>query len=123
MKLLYIAGKFSADSWSKDPLHDIEEHITIASRYALEASRKGWAVFCPHKNSAGFQHAAGITKDQWYAIDIEILSRCDAVLFVPGWRESFGAREEMDFAQRNHIKVLLASRFIEEIPRPEDLKW
>lgn len=94
MKLLYLAGPFSADDGDPDPYHAVEENILAASRIALEAARAGWMPVCPHKNTAGFHHATDIPRGHWYRGDIELMARCDAVLMLPGWVDSAGARAE-----------------------------
>jgi len=105
MKLLYLAGPFSAPEGDPDPLHTVEQNILAASRIALEAARAGWMPVCPHKNSAGFQHCPDIPAVFWYDGDLELMKRCDAVLMLPGWRESKGAAVERAVAVAHGIPV------------------
>jgi len=120
MKILYIAGPFSAPEGDPDPLHTIEANILAASRIALEAARKGWMPVCPHKNTAGFQHCLDIPVSHWYDGDIELMKRCDAVLLIPGWRESKGAAVERAVAIASGIPFSEYERG--GMPTPEHLE-
>ena len=98
MKVVYVAGRFRApDHWQ------IAEHIRAAERVALSAWRAGFAVICPHANTAHFQGAAA--DSVWLEGDLELLRRCDAVLLVPDWELSVGARAEVEFAVDHGIPV------------------
>ena len=114
MKLLYIAGPFSAVD-----IHGVERYIIIASVIALEAWRKGWAVICPHKNTSGFQYA-GLPDEVWYQGDIEILSRCDAILLMPGWKTSAGAYDEALYAGKKGLDIYDFET--QGIPVPKNLR-
>ena len=102
MKVLYIAGPYD----HQDPIHGIQENIINASRVALEYWRQGWAVICPHMNTAGFHHVKDIPPETWIQGDLEILARCDAILMIPGWTKSSGAKAERDYALEHGIEVL-----------------
>lgn len=101
-QILYVAGPFS----DPDPIHGVERNILIASEAALAAWRQGWVVICPHKNTAGFQHARDIPNHVWYEGDLEILKRCDAILLLPGWQNSVGAKTEAELAQELGLQIL-----------------
>lgn len=91
MKVVYIAGPFRGpNSW------EIEQNIRRAEALALEVWRLGAAVLCPHTNTRFFQGAADDAI--WLDGDLELLSRCDAVMLAPDWQRSSGARAEVDFA-------------------------
>lgn len=115
MKLLYISGPFGDD----DPIHGVGRNIITASRVALAGWRAGWAVICPHKNTAGFQHAADVPWSTWMAGDIAILRRCDAILMLPDWEASRGACIEREAAMKAGLKVLYYRGG--EIPRPDEV--
>jgi len=103
VKILYIAGPYDNH---EDPLHGTQENITRASRIALEYWRQGWAVICPHKNTAGYHHVRDIPRETWIQGDLKILSRCDAILMFPGWPLSPGAVAERNYALEHGIEVL-----------------
>lgn len=99
MKLVYVAGPFRGpDAWA------IESNIRRAETLALEAWRLGAAVICPHANTRFFQGAA--PDEVWLAGDLEMLRRCDAVLFTPDWKRSMGANAEWAEARLRGIPCL-----------------
>jgi len=107
VKVLYISGPFS----HPDLIHQVEVNILSASVVALEGWRKGWSVFCPHKNTAGFQHAHDIDWGTWVRGDLEVLLRMDpgkgdAICMLPGWRQSDGARWEKQLAEKCGLRVI-----------------
>ncbi|WP_343241599.1 DUF4406 domain-containing protein [Methanoculleus sp. UBA312] len=110
-RVLYISGPFS----HPDPVHGIPKNILQASEAALVAWRDGWAVHCPHKNCAGFEHAAGIPYETWIAGDLELLRRSDAICMVGLWTESRGAVVEYRLARSLGLPVY---RYVAEEIRP-----
>lgn len=87
MIVIYIAGPFRGPSaWA------IEQNIRRAEELALAVWRSGMAALCPHTNTRFFQGAAA--DEVWLDGDLELLRRCDAILLVPGWERSQGARAE-----------------------------
>src|SRR5690349_6591380 len=98
MKVIYVAGPFRGKShW------EIAENIRAAERLALEVWKLGAAALCPHLNTAHFQNAA--PDEVWLEGDLELLSRCDAVLVTNDWERSAGARAEVDYALSKGIPV------------------
>ncbi|MBL0870335.1 MAG: DUF1937 family protein [Phycisphaerales bacterium] len=98
MKVIYVAGPYrSSHEWG------VTNNIRQAELAALELWKMGYAVICPHKNTAYFGGAA--PDSVWLEGDLEILRRCDAVYCLPSWRESSGARGEVDEAKRVGIPV------------------
>jgi hypothetical protein len=87
MKVAYIAGKYRADTeW------EVLTNIRTAEEYALKYSAIGYAVICPHKNTA-FQ--GGYLPDQYFLdATMELMRRSDVVVMIPGWEESEGATLE-----------------------------
>lgn len=98
MRVVFVSGPFRAASvWG------MEENIRKAERVALEIWCMGAAVICPHANTRYFQGEA--TDDLWLKGDLAILERCDAMVLVPGWELSAGARDEYGHAARHEIPV------------------
>lgn len=98
MPMVYVAGPFRGpDSWA------IEGNIRRAEELSLEVWRLGAAALCPHTNTRFFQGAA--PDEVWLRGDLEMLSRCDAILMTPDWQRSSGARVEESFAREHGIAV------------------
>lgn len=98
MKMVFIAGPYRAPTeW------EVVQNIRRAESIALSAWQIGASVICPHKNTA---HFGGSAPDRiWLAGALEQLRRCDAVLCVPGWEKSEGAKGEIALAQELGIPV------------------
>jgi hypothetical protein len=92
MKVVYISAPYRSNS-----INGIHENIEIARRVALRYWRKGFAVICPHLNTAYFDGA--ISDEEILAGDIEILKRCDGIVMCGNWKDSEGARNELVIAQ------------------------
>jgi hypothetical protein len=99
VKVVYIAGPFRAPTaWG------IAENVRAAERYGLEVARLGAMPLIPHANTAHF-HGEG--DDQvWIEGTLELLRRCDAAVFIPGWTKSTGARGEWDECRLRRIPKL-----------------
>lgn len=98
MKVVYVAGPYRGPSeWA------VKCNIEAAERIAVALWQQGYAVICPHKNTAFFGGAA--PDEVWLTGDLEIMRRCDLVVLVPGWRSSSGTRAEVAEAQRLSIPV------------------
>jgi len=99
MKLLFISGPYRAPT-----IEGIKNNIQGAARWAAEYWKKGYAVICPHMNTALFD---GICPDEvWLAGDLEILRRCDVLFAMPGWEKSEGARAEVAEAIRLGLEII-----------------
>ncbi len=91
MKVAYIAGPYRA----KTP-HGIVENIRKAEQYAIKYWSMGYAVICPHKNTALLD---GVCPDEvWLEGAMELLRRADVVVFIPGYKDSTGSMAEFDEA-------------------------
>lgn len=98
MKLVYVAGPFRAITPWK-----VEQNIRRAEELALEVWRAGLACICPHANARAGQ---GELEDKvWLEGDLEILSRCDAILMTPDWEPSAGAQAELLYAYDHGLAV------------------
>lgn len=99
MKLIYVAGPYRGKTIS-----DVYQNIQEARKHAGWLWEQGWAVVCPHLNSAFMD---GICPDESFILgDLEILSRCDAIYLLPRWQESKGATEEYYHAIRRGIEII-----------------
>lgn len=98
VKVIYIAGKYRGpNQWA------IEQNIRAAEEVAARVWAMGHVALCPHANS---RHMEGVASDEVFlAGTLELMRRCDAVLLVPNWRDSEGARAEVAEADRLGIPV------------------
>ena len=98
MKVIYIAGKYRGpNAWA------VEQNIRAAEEVAARVWAMGMVALCPHANS---RHMEGVASDEVFlAGTLELMRRCDAVLLVPNWRDSEGARAEVAEAERLGLPV------------------
>jgi hypothetical protein len=98
VKLIYIAGPYSADTKEQ-----IETNVALAVHMGNLVANAGYAVFIPHLShywDAIFPHEYKFWMDQ----DNAVLERCDAVLRLTG--ASRGADQEVHLALTTyHIPV------------------
>lgn len=104
MRVLYVAGPYrsSEGSWG------VRNNIDVATRAARELWLLGFAVICPHANTAWMDGPQPLTNEHGAACgsgdarfmegDIEILKRCDALVLVGEWWKSAGAQHERAIA-------------------------
>ena len=101
MKVAYIAGPYRGKTH-----YEIEQNIRAAEAVAIKYWQLGYAVICPHKNTAHFD---GLAPDEvWLKGDLEILKRCDLIVMVPGWEGSMGSRAEKELAEDLGIFITYA---------------
>ena len=99
MKIAYIAGPYRSETH-----HGIELNIREAEAVAIKYWKLGYAVICPHKNTAHFD---GLAEDDiWLKGDLEILRRCDVIVLMKTWQKSTGAKEEHKEAVRCGLEVI-----------------
>lgn len=99
MKTLYLAGPYRAG-------HGRSVHINIynARAHAADLWKKGYAVFCPHMNSA---HLDGTVPDEIFLkADIIFMMKCDVVAMMPNWKESAGAIKEHEIAFQLNKEII-----------------
>ncbi len=91
MRVVFISGPFTGPTpW------DTHKNVLTAEAYAAEIAAAGAMPFCPHLNS---KNPVGVQDwGFWMAGCLEVLERCDAVFFLPGYRRSRGAMLEFGCA-------------------------
>ena len=87
MEVVYISGAYRSDT-----KNGVYENIQKARKVALKYWKLGYAVICPHMNTAFMDGAC--SDDTWLNGDLELLRRSDIVVMMPGWQDSAGAKEE-----------------------------
>ena len=90
--IVFIVGPYRADT------HDgVRANVDHAAGVARRCWAAGVPAICPHLNSAWF---SGVVEEEVFLEGYRaILSRCDAVLTVPGWDRSAGALCELETAK------------------------
>jgi hypothetical protein len=91
MKIIFVSGAYRSTSKA-----GITRNINHAKREAHKLFEQGWAVICPHTNSAHFPGDDSV----YLSAYLLILSRCDAVWMLRGWEKSLGARCELELAKQ-----------------------
>ena len=114
--ILYISGPYTPANG-----RTTEQHIAVARTHAEAAWRQGWAAFCPHLNTSGFEVTCPeIPHSAWLAGDLAILDRLDpatdAMLLLPDWIESPGAVREYHRAVARGIEVIYPVTSPDAIP-------
>jgi dTMP kinase len=94
--LLFVSGPYSGD---------VDKNIEIAEKVAIDVWEAGHTAFCPHLNTAHFEEKSNVPYERYLAGCLETLVRCDAIVMVPGWEDSPGAKVELDFASSHGIPV------------------
>jgi nucleoside 2-deoxyribosyltransferase len=117
--LVYVAGKYSADTAEQRM-----ENIKAAGKVAAELWDQGFGVICPHTNTGEFLvPTSSCTYDMVMKGDMDMMSRCDAVVMLPGWEQSKGSTMEITYAQELGMPIYFYPQLPEhhptEIHRPE----
>jgi len=99
MKVAYISGAYRNKS-----VNGIYENIQRARAVALKYWGKGYAVICPHLNTAFFD---GTCHDEtWINGDLEFVRRSDTIVMMQGWENSEGAHRELAEAQMHDKEII-----------------
>jgi nucleoside 2-deoxyribosyltransferase len=100
MRLLYVAGPYR----SKLGPWGVAQNIERARVVARELWAMGFAVICPHSNTAMMD---GTDTDSLFLEgDLVMLERCDMLVAVEGWQNSAGTLGEIEHAKEHGIPVL-----------------
>jgi hypothetical protein len=100
VKICYVAGRFSGADRSV-----VETNIAVAGSVALEVAKLGAMPLTPHLNAALPAFETIQPYQFWIAGTLELLRRSDAVMLVSNWRDSSGARGEVEEAKRLGLPV------------------
>lgn len=99
--LLYVAGKYRAATREA-----VSANIEAARQVGIAAAGLGWYPVIPHTNTAHMEHDLPHAGDAfWLGGTLEVMTRCDAVVLVPGWETSEGTLGEITRADQLQIPV------------------
>ena len=99
MVVVYIAGAYRAKT-----LRGVVENIRKAEEVSIKYWKRGYAVICPHLNTALLD--GELTDEHFLNGDLAILARCDIVVMMRGWENSIGATAEHNYAKELGIQVI-----------------
>jgi len=109
--LVYTAGPIRSYNPDQEvAVEEVRRNLRRAREVAKELWVEGVSVICPHANTDldrdidmppnGYQDEA-----DWIGGDLVQIIRCDAILMLPGWENSSGAKEELCCAARAGLKI------------------
>jgi hypothetical protein len=98
MKLVYVAGPYRAKTaW------EVEQNVRRAEEWCLKIAHYGHAPVCVHTMYRFFHK---LKDDQfWIDATLALLQRCDAAIFIDGWKDSEGSLGENKEAHRLKLKI------------------
>jgi hypothetical protein len=103
MRIVYIAGRYSGASRTQ-----VAYNIDEARKVALMLAERRIFFICSHTMTAHFETLLGDNDpgyEHWIAQSLALLARCNAVLALPGWQHSNGAKREVEYARAYSIPV------------------
>lgn len=100
MRLVYIAGRFSAPT-----REGIEANIRAAEDVGIEVARMGLFPVIPHANTARSEFGDVRPYEFWIRGTLMLMRACDLVLMLDGWEQSRGACGEHAEAKRSLMPV------------------
>lgn len=97
MKRVYVAGPYNADN-----VIDVLKNVRTGITSSVEAVKGGLSVFCPFLD---FHYGliSELSLEDYRRNSIEWVKVSDAILLLPGWENSAGARDELAEASKYGI--------------------
>lgn len=97
MTVVYVAGPYRGD---------VEQNVERACNYGYVVAQMGCVPLVPHAiGHAVDGRGAALPDRYWLDATAELLTRCDRMILIPGWRESSGSRAELALARQHKIPV------------------
>jgi hypothetical protein len=104
--LVYLAGLYTKGN--------IDENIAHARAIAIEVWESVCWALTPHLNTAHFEIDCLAGYESYMQGDFRMVTVCDAILMLPGWEQSSGAKRELELAQRLKMPVY----YYPDLPKP-----
>lgn len=98
-KVVYIAG----------PITGVDRYWEAFEKAESELEAEGFIALTPTRLPKGLIHA------QYMHIDKAMIDTADAVLFLPGWSKSLGAREEFFYVRKRRLHYGFTVESIKEV--------
>lgn len=105
MKIIFIAGPLSTGG---DGSREYKaKNVEHAEKYTVALANAGIGFFCAHSHTSLHHEKGSRAPEQfYYDLDFEFLKNvADAVLAIPGWEKSLGARREVEWARANGLPI------------------
>lgn len=115
MKIVFISGPLTTGG---DGSHENKENnIRTAEKYSAALASAGIGFFCAHSHTAFHYEKGGTAPEKfYYELDLKFLTEmADAVLAIPGWEKSYGAKKEVEWAKENNVPIFFPKN-------PSDIK-
>ena len=87
---VYLSGKITGDINYKEKFSSMTD----------ELHSYGYTVFNPAVLPDGFEY------EDYMSLDLQMLSKCDAIFLLRDWKNSSGAKREYEEANRLGLKIL-----------------
>ena len=87
---VYLSGKITGDVGYRQKFEAVQNELTSY----------GYVVFNPAVLPDGFEY------EDYMSLDLLILSRCDAIYLLRDWKNSPGAKRELEEAKRLGLQIL-----------------
>lgn len=110
MRVAYVSGPYRAQT-----ILGVMRNIWRARKVAIKLWKAGYAVICPHLNTAFFPQGAAFAELEGedhigyirgdLAIVNRLIPRYDMMVILPGWENSVGAREEFLVAIKRELII------------------
>lgn len=109
MKIVFISGPLTTGAGSeKLTLKEyIADNVKKAEKYQIALANAGIGCFCAHTHTSNHSEKGSVAPEQYYyELDLQFLYRAsDAVLAMPGWEKSKGAKAEVRWAIKNKLPI------------------
>lgn len=105
MSTIYVSAPYSA------PTQAVRQaNVNYAMAVAKKLAEAGHYPVVPHLSHYLHEYWRKRDLDMphefWMNIDLALLAACDAIIMLPGWRESRGCCEEYDVAEARKMQIL-----------------